>query len=322
MSNRAFDLLVVGELNVDIMVKGNVEPTFGQVEKLVGSLEVCGGGSSAIFAAAAARLGLRVRFASIVGDDIFGRLMLDAMSAAGVDTSQVAVDPAISTGATIHLLRDDGDRAMLTDLGTIAEITSDLVDPEWYRTTQHLHLASPFLLQGLYPSMPGMLRRAKRSGMTTSLDTNWDPAERWRLSGFFEHLDILLPNENELLAIARQPDVEASLEAMLGRVPIVAVKQGAQGALGAQGTQRIQVPAFALDVQDTTGAGDTFDAGFLAAWLAGGTLEQALVLGAACAALTMRQVGGFNGQPDWEEALALIESQAPAHAPALRALRP
>lgn len=321
MSNRTHDILIVGELNVDIMVRGNVEPTFGQVEKLVGSLEVCGGGSAAIFAAAAARLGLRVLFASIVGDDIFGRLMLDVMTAAGVDVSQVAVDPSLSTGATIHLLRDDGDRAMLTDLGSIAEITMDLVDPEWYHAARHLHMASPFLLQGLYPSMPGMMRRAKRAGMTVSLDTNWDPTERWRLAGFFEHLDILLPNEKELLAITKQSDLEAALAAMLARVPIVAVKQGARGALGAQGAQRIQVPAFAVEAQDTTGAGDTFDAGFLAAWLAGGTLEQALVLGSACAALTTTQVGGFNGQPTWEEALVLIEAQAPDHAPGLRALR-
>ncbi len=321
MSNQDYDVLVVGELNVDILVKGNVEPSFGQVEKLVDDLSVCGGGSAAIFAAAAARLGLRVLFASIVGDDVFGHLMLDVMRAAGVDVSQVAVDPALSTGATIHLLREDGDRAMLTDLGSIAEITIDLVDPDWYRAARHLHVVSPFLLQGLYPSMPGMMRRAKRAGMTVSLDTNWDPAERWRLCGFFEHLDIFLPNEAELLAIAQQPDLVSALAAMLQQVPIVAVKRGAKGALGAQGTTRIEVPAFAVEVQDTTGAGDTFDAGFLAAWLAGGTLEQALVLGSACAALTTTQIGGFNGQPTWEEALALIEAQAAVHAPGLQALR-
>jgi sugar/nucleoside kinase (ribokinase family) len=322
MRTRPYDILIVGELNVDILVKGNVEPSFGQVEKLVGSLQVCGGGSAAIFAAAAARLGLRVLFASIVGDDIFGRLMLDVMSAAGVDVSQVAVDPALSTGATIHLLRDDGDRAMLTDLGSIAEITIDLVDPDWYAAARHLHVASPFLLQGLYPSMPGMMRRAKRAGMTVSLDTNWDPAERWQLKGFIEHLDILLPNENELAAIAGERELEAAARAMLRRVPILAVKRGAQGAFGAQGESRIDVPAFAIDVQDTTGAGDTFDAGFLAAWLAGGSLHQALLLGSACAALTTTQVGGFNGQPGWEQALALVESQAPAYAEGLRALRP
>lgn len=321
MSRRDYDLLVVGELNVDILVKGDVEPVFGQVEKLVDSLQVCGGGSAAIFAAGAARMGLQVLFASIVGDDLFGRLMLDLMRSAGVDVSHVVVEPALATGATIHLLREDGDRAMLTDLGSIAHVTLDLVDPDWYYAVRHLHVASPFLLQGLYPSMPDMMRSAKRAGMTVSMDTNWDPTEGWHLPEFYEHMDILMPNENELAALSGQPELGAAIDAMLERVPILAVKRGADGALGAQGSAQIETPVYAVDVQDTTGAGDTFDAGFLAAWLAGGTLHQSLLLGSACAALTMTQVGGFNGQPGWEEALALIESQTPEHALGLRALQ-
>ncbi len=320
MTRRAYDLLVVGELNVDILVKGDVEPVFGQVEKLVDSLQVTGGGSAAIFAAGAARMGLRVLFASVVGDDLFGRLMLDLMRDAGVDVSHVVVDPELATGSTIHLLRDDGDRAMLTDLGSIAHVSHDLVDADWYNDVRHLHVASPFLLERLAPSLPEMMRLANRAGMTVSMDTNWDPAEEWALPGFYEHLDVLLPNENELLALAGKTSLEAAIDAMLEQVPVLAVKRGAEGALGAQGQARIETSIFNVDVQDTTGAGDTFDAGFLAAWLAGGTLHQSLVLGSACAALTMTQVGGFNGQPGWDEALALVESQTPEHAPGLRSL--
>lgn len=321
MSHREYDLLVVGELNADIVVHGDVEPVFGQVEKIVDSLQVCGGGSAAIFAAGAARLGLKVLFTSIVGDDVFGRLMLDLLREAGVDVSHVIIDPALSTGATIHLVRSNGDRAMLTDLGSIPEITVDLVDPDWYYAARHLHVASPFLLEGLYPSMPGMMRRAKRAGMTVSLDPNWDPKERWNLRGFFEHLDIFMPNERELCAITRQSTLEAAAAQMAAQVPILAIKRGEKGALGVQGSQRVEVPALNIPVRDTTGAGDTFDAGFLAAWLAGGTLEQALVMGVACASLTITQPGGFNGQPTWEEALAFVASQAPEHADGLRRLR-
>ena len=320
MTRRAYDLLVVGELNVDILVKGDVEPVFGQVEKLVDSLQVTGGGSAAIFAAGAARMGLRVLFASVVGDDLFGRLMLDLMRDAGVDVSHVVVDPELATGSTIHLLRDDGDRAMLTDLGSIAHVSHDLVDADWYNDVRHLHVASPFLLERLAPSLPEMMRLANRAGMTVSMDTNWDPAEEWALPGFYEHLDVLLPNENELLALAGKTSLEAAIDAMLEQVPVLAVKRGAEGALGAQGQACIETSIYSVDVQDTTGAGDTFDAGFLAAWLAGGTLHQSLVLGSACAALTMTQVGGFSGQPGWDEALALIESQTPEHAPGLRSL--
>jgi sugar/nucleoside kinase (ribokinase family) len=320
VSPRSFDLLIVGELNVDILVTGDTLPVFGQVEKLVDRITVTGGGSAAIAAAAASRLGLRVLYASVVGDDLFGHLMLDIMTRAGVDVSHVVVDPRVATGATVHLLREDGDRAMLTHLGSIARITPDLVDPAWYDTVRHLHLVSPFLLSGLFPHMMAMTETAHRHGMTVSLDTNWDPAETWDLGRLLEHVDVLLPNEAELSALSGLSDLDSALDAMTDRVPVLAVKQGAHGATGAQGSQRVCVPAFEVQTVDATGAGDTFDAGFLAAWLRGATLPQCLVAGAAAGALGTTAYGGFDGQPNWAAVLDLIAAQAPHQHAALAAL--
>jgi sugar/nucleoside kinase (ribokinase family) len=154
--------------------------------------------------------------------------------------------------------------------------------------------------------MPALMRQAKASGMTVSMDTNWDPDERWDLEGFFEHLDVFLPNEQELLAISGESDLGRAVERMAERVPVLVVKRGAEGALAASEGRRMGLPAYPVKVADTTGAGDTFDGGFLAGWLRGESLERCTQLGLACGASTVMQVGGFNGQPGWDEAMSLV----------------
>ena len=302
---RPYDLLVVGELNVDVILSGDATPEFGQVEKIVDDLSLCAGSSAGIFAAGAAKMGLRVLYASKVGDDAFGHFMIGALQEAGVDTSLVRIDPAIKTGVTVILSRGQ-DRAILTYLGSISALTGDDLDPTWYSLARHLHLASPFLLTGLRPAMPDMMRQAKSAGMSVSLDTKWDPDERWALAGFFDHLDIFLPNDNELRAITGERDLDSAIAQMASRVPVLVVKQGERGALAVQGHDRVGVAAFPVKVVDSTGAGDTFDGGFLAGWLRGESLRHCLLLGAACGALTTTQVGGFNGQPTWAESVSYV----------------
>ena len=102
---KSYDILVAGEINPDLILSGDVEPAFGQVEKLVDSAVLAVGSSSVITACGAARLGLRVAFIGVCGDDLFGRFMLEEMQARGVDTSAVIVDPAQSTGLTVILNR-------------------------------------------------------------------------------------------------------------------------------------------------------------------------------------------------------------------------
>ncbi len=309
MSDRRWDLMIVGELNADILLTGDVTPEFGQVEKLIDDVSICAGSSSGIFAAQAAKLGLRVLFASRVGDDLLGRFMVNALEQAGVDTRYVRVDPAIKTGATVLLSRGQ-DRAMLTFLGSIAAVGPEDVRGEWYEEVRHLHVASPFILSGLRSAIPEMMRRAHAAGATVSLDTNWDPAGVWALPGFFEHLDVFLPNEAELMAISGRQTFSEALEAMTARVPVVAVKVGAEGAIGAkrdapdQPPTVVRMPAWPVEVADTTGAGDSFDAGFLAGWLRGQPFEECLALAVVCGAMTAAEPGGFNGQPSYGEANA------------------
>jgi len=304
--DAAYDVVVVGELNADIILQGDVVPAFGQVEKLIDDLDVCAGSSSAIFAASAARMGLRVRFISKVGDDLLGRYLLGELEKVGLSPEHVIVDPSIKTGATVHLSTGQ-DRAMLTYLGSIAAIGPADLPADWLQGARHLHVASPFLLHGLRPAMPGMMREAQAAGLTVSLDTNWDPAEGWYLGGFFDDLNLFLPNEQELLAITGESDLSSGLRTALSLVPLVVVKRGARGALAASREELVEVPAFAVEVVDTTGAGDTFDGGFVAAGLRDEPLRRCLKVAAACGALATTQPGGFHGQPTWDEAMALVE---------------
>lgn len=309
MAARPYDLLVVGDLNVDILVSGDVTPAFGQVEKVVDDLTVYGGGSASIFAAGAAKMGLRVLFSSVVGDDLFGQFMLRALQEAGVDPRFVTVDAGLKTGASLQLSRGL-DRATLTYLGSIGAVSRAHVRDEWFGQARHVHVATPFLLSGLRDDLPDLLRQARAAGMSVSLDTNWDPQERWQVDDLLALTDVFLPNEQELLAISRQPDLERAIAALRKRLPVLAIKRGAQGATVVSGAQRIDVPPFDVHAIDSTGAGDSFDAGFLAGWLRGEPLERCALLGAACGALTVTQRGGFNGQPTWAQAQALVDGYA------------
>ena len=307
MNTRPYDVLVVGELNVDLIVSGDVTPEFGQTEKLVDDISVCAGSSSAIFAAAAAKLGLRVLFSGRVGDDLFGGFMLQALADAGIETDHIMRDPDLRTGACVVLSRGaSGDRAMLTYLGSIAAVDERDVSPDHFYLARHLHVASPYLLRGLRPYMPEMMRLARSAGMTVSLDTNWDPAQQWVTDDLLQDLDVFLPNEQELCAIAGIADVEQALQAMAARVPLVVVKRGGRGATALRGDERVDVPAGDVEVVDTTGAGDVFGAGFLAGWLNGLSLRSCALLASACGSLSTRTPGGFRGQPTWEEAAEFL----------------
>jgi sugar/nucleoside kinase (ribokinase family) len=301
------DLLVVGDCNPDLVLRGEeIEPTFGQVERIVDDAELTIGGSGAIAACGAARLGLRTALASVVGDDLFGRFMLGALAERGVDVSGVVVRAGARTGVTVVLVCGP-DRAMLTSLGTIVELTTELVDRDLLHAARHVHVSSYFLHDGLRPGLGDLLREARRAGLSTSVDPNWDPGEEWdgRLLDLLGETTVLFVNAEEAKHIAGGGDTEDAAR-MLSRdgAVLVVVKLGAEGALAVADGRVVRSPAAAVDEVDAVGAGDSFDAGFLAAHLAGRPLEKALRLANACGALSMRAAGGTAAQPTLAEASA------------------
>ncbi len=300
---RPFDILVAGEINPDLILSGNVIPEFGQVEKLVDSAALTIGSSSAIFACGAARLGLNVAFIGVCGDDVFGRFMLDEMSKRNVDVSHVIVRKDGQTGLSV-ILNQGGDRAILTHSGLIAELRASDIADDLLRQAKHLHVASYFLQTKLQPDLPALFKRARSLGLTTSLDTNYDPTEKW--IGFDELLavtDVFLPNEAEAKSLTGAENVDEAANRLRVRVEAFAIKLGKDGALGISKSQRVRMNSIPVKVVDTVGAGDSFDAGFIYGFLRGWELEKTLRLACVCGALSTQQAGGTNGQPTLDEAM-------------------
>ncbi|MCB0184354.1 MAG: carbohydrate kinase family protein [Caldilineaceae bacterium] len=305
MDNRDFDVIVVGELNVDLILTGDVVPVFGQTEKLIDDATLTLGSSSAIFACGAARLGLRVAFVGKVGDDEFGRFMIAQLQARQVDTSGVVIDPSIKTGLSV-ILSQPHDRAILTHLGSIAALHYPEIDQSLLARGRHLHLGSYFLLNALRADIPTLFVAAHRYGMTTSLDTNYDPAETWDggLHDVLAHTDLFLPNEIELRAITGTQEIPAALSTLATGERLVAVKLGADGALVRRQGETVSAPSMVMDVVDTSGAGDSFDAGFIYGHLAGWPVEQTVRFACICGALSTRAAGGISAQATLAEAMA------------------
>jgi sugar/nucleoside kinase (ribokinase family) len=278
-------------------------PEFGQVEKLVESATLSVGSSSAIFACGAARLGLRVAFIGVCGDDVFGRFMLEEMEKRDVDIGNVIQISGGFTGLSV-ILNQGTDRAILTYPGLIAALRAEDITDNILRQTRHIHVASYFLQTALRSGLPGLFRRARALGLTTSLDTNYDPAEKW--TGFdelFSVTNVFLPNEQEALSLSGEANVDLAADRLGSKVEALAIKLGAVGALGVNATQKVRVASIPVNVVDTVGAGDSFDAGFLYGYLHDWKLEQTLRLACNCGAISTQKAGGTEGQPTLDEAL-------------------
>ncbi len=148
--------------------------------------------------------------------------------------------------------------------------------------------------------------------MTTSVDPNWNPSGSWDagLVDLLERTDIFVPNDIEAGRIAHTSDVDAAVERLAGDGRIVVVKAGVRGAVAGVGVgggvELHRVPALDVEVVDTTGAGDSFDAGLLAGWLGDRDLGDALRLANACGALSTRASGGVDAQPTLDEAASFL----------------
>jgi sugar/nucleoside kinase (ribokinase family) len=304
-------VLVAGELNVDLILQGySAFPEPGK-EVLVDDFSMVLGSASAICAMGLARLGTPVAFLSRVGDDPWGRYCLECLQGRAIDVSRVVRDPDLKTGVTVAVT-SSRDRALVSYLGSIAALQGKDVSDGAFAGFSHLHVSSYFLQQGLRPGLEDVFARATRAGLTISLDPGFDPSESWSddLRRTLSQVDVFLPNEVELAGITRTSDVAEALRILAnGRTRTVA-KLGREGAATIDDGRLLRVPPFPIEPVDTTGAGDSFDAGFLHAWLQGQPVQSALRLGAACGALSTLGLGGTARQATLAEAEAFMRPKA------------
>jgi sugar/nucleoside kinase (ribokinase family) len=320
MTNARYDLVVLGDVNPDVILRGAPETlTFGQAERAVTSATLTLGGSGALMAHAAARLGLRTAFVGLVGADRAADVVLAMLTDAGVDISNVVRDPGLATPMTVVFVRPDGDRAMLTAPGALTSFGPEHIDERVLLQARHSHVASVFLQPRLMDALPRLLTATRDAGAVASLDTNDDPSGRWIVEpSLFGALDYLLPNEREVVALAFGPsstaDAVTAARALAAQGPVVVVKCGGAGACAVHAdAQRFRVErarldpsvTASLDIVDTVGAGDCFDAGLVAGLVQGLPLREALQLAVATGSLSVRRVGGSDGQPSAAEAARL-----------------
>ncbi|QNK00635.1 carbohydrate kinase family protein [Dyella telluris] len=305
-------LLMAGEINVDLVFTGCGRlPEFGG-EVLASGFRQGPGSSSMICAMGLARLGHSVAFAGVTGADGWGDYCIDAMRDAGIDVSAVTRDASLQTGITVAL-SSSHDRALVTYMGAIGALRDDMIADAQLAACGHLHVSSYYLQDALRPGLRALFKRARRAGLTVSLDPGFDPHQRWgrELVQLLPLVDVFLPNEREACAISGEADALASLHALRNGHTLTVVKLGSDGCMALQPDGRpLSAPAHAVDVLDSTGAGDSFDAGFLHAWRQGLPLRECLRWGSACGSLSTRGIGGTACQGSEADVRVLLGAAA------------
>jgi len=308
---KIFDVIVVGELNVDLILN-HIEslPETGK-EKLADEMSFTLGSSSAIFASNLSTLGMKVSFIAKIGNDVFGRFCKEQLEVKGVDTSMLMISDDLKTGATI-VLNFGEDRAMITYQGAMKDLGISYITKEMLGLAKHLHFSSYFLQPGFKNDLDNLFKMAKETGLTTSLDVQWDPAEQWDFDfkKILPYVDIFLPNESELLNLTGKDLIDTALKAIEGHGKLILVKKGKQGSLLCYQNKIVNGKSFLNDkVVDAIGAGDSFNAGFIFKYIQGFTPEDCQTFGNLIGAISTTQAGGTTAFTGYEETMKIAKEK-------------
>ncbi len=292
-AEKSIDCIVAGEANVDLILQ-DVPALEWHKEKTFRGFDLILGGSSAITAFNLAKLGAHVSFVGVIGRDPLGDFVEARLAAASIDLSQAKHAKREKTGITIWHSNSKGARAGLTYPGTIPLLQATDVKRELLERARHLHVGHYFLLEKFHKQAARVFQTAKELGLTTSLDCNYDPTEKWDsgIRDVLRYTDIFFPNETEARRLTGCRSTTAAAKVLGKLTPTVAVKLGAQGALVYSAGTTLRAPARKVHVVDTTGAGDSFNAGYLARFLKGGNVSECARAGIAAAARSLSRIGG------------------------------
>lgn len=310
-----FDVTLAGEITMDLLLYGLPEDLPVERELIADRMALTLGGSSAITAHNLAVLGSRIGFVPQLGRDSFTDVCVAALSRVDVDLSRaVAAKGSVGTGLSV-LLQHEHSRRALTYAGTISALHYEDLDLDYLASGRHFHLSSFFLQRGLRDDVPKLLAAMKAAGLTTSLDTNDDPEDLWAgpIAEALPYLDILMPNEREACRLAGVPLFEDAVDRLAAQVPLLVVKRGAQGALAVKDGVRYEAHGYPVKVVDVIGAGDSFNAGFLHAFVQGAELEECLALGNACGAFSTTGCGGVEAFADRQRMQRFFEECGVEH---------
>lgn len=301
---KQFDVVALGELNVDLILNRiDGAPEVGK-EKFCQDMILTLGSSTAIFAANAASLGTKVAFCGMIGNDSFGDLVEKSLKAKNVDTRYLVHQDRFATGATICLNYNE-DRANVTYQGAMDHMRLSDINKELFQNTKHIHISSIFMQTGLREDLLDILLLAKENGVTVSLDTQWDPAETWQLdyTKVLPLIDLFLPNEKELMCLTGSKKIEEAINKIAPYVNNAVIKCGNQGSLlmKKDGTLTLLKPYLNTNVVDAIGAGDSFNAGFISRFVQGDDLDTCQKYGNMTGAVNTTAAGGTGAFTSREE---------------------
>ncbi len=307
----SFDIIVVGELNVDIIL--NQIDSFPQVGKeiLAKQMTVTLGSSSAIFASNASSLGAKVAFIGKIGKDNFGDTVLQNLKAKGVDTGMIKQSDELKTGATL-VLNYNEDRAMITHTGAMEDLRLKDISIEQLKQARHLHFSSYFLQTGLRKDVGELFQQAKQAGLTTSFDPQWDPQEKWNMDieTILPYVDVFLPNEKELLNLTSTDNLEAAINSIKDKANIIVVKRGNKGSVSwHKGHLLYKQPFFNNAVVDAIGAGDSFNAGFIFKFIQNEGIGICQEFGNLTGAVSTTAQGGTTAFTDYDKVIRVAKER-------------
>ena len=299
-----FDIIALGELNVDLILNQiDGQPEIGK-EKFAHRMTLTLGSSTAIFAANAAALGAKVAFCGMIGNDSFGDLVETSLQKKGVDTRFLIRQDQYATGATICMSYDE-DRANLTYQGAMDYMSLGDINPKVFTEAKHIHISSIFMQSGVKRDLMMILELCKANGVTTSLDTQWDPMERWDLDyqAVLPMLTVFMPNETELKCLTHAQTLEEAVEKIRPYANAAVIKCGSRGSLLIRKGQpdRMQPALLNKHVVDCIGAGDSFNSGFITRLAAGDPLDLCQQYGNMTGAVNTTAAGGTTAFTSREE---------------------
>ena len=304
---KQFDIIALGELNVDLILNQiEGQPEIGK-EKFAKQMTLTLGSSTAIFAANAAALGAKVAFCGMIGNDSFGDLVETSLQKKGVNTGYLIRQDKYATGATICMSYDE-DRANLTYQGAMDYMTLGDISPYVFTETKHIHISSIFMQSGVRRDLMKILTLCKQNGVTTSLDTQWDPEEKWDLDykTVLPMLTVFMPNETELKFLTHSETLDEAVEKIRPYVNAAVIKCGSRGSLLMRKgmPDRMQAALLNKHVVDCIGAGDSFNSGFITRLAAGDPLDVCQQYGNMTGAVNTTAAGGttaFTSREDVEK---------------------
>lgn len=297
--SKKWDVFIYGDINMDIIIPGIGEfPLPGQ-EKVVDEMDTCIGGGAALTAMGLGRLGINTVFRSRVGNDCYGNFIREELIKNKIDCSLLEVSKVNKTGISLSFTNEK-DRCFLTARGTNLELNLKEITRGDIRNTAHIHMTGydGRKNHGQYGQTLKMIH--EEGGTTVSFDVGWDDTGEW-YAGVLElipYIDVLFMNETEVLHYTRQETVEEAMEVIRSKCRIAVIKMGGKGAAAITKDSTCMVDSFPVKAVDTTGAGDSFNAGFIYGFLKRASMKQCLQYANACGALSVTAYGGNTAFPE------------------------